>query len=169
MADLNANVLIVNIWQIEAWNTIQQYREELWTYSIAVMNLKKKKNYAVWKTLQDPKNMESMIPFVWGLKSNQTNVWPYTLEKQLPEMRYDCWVMETFNTLEGVWVSQIYSFVKTNQTVHLTWVHFYGCKLYFNFNMSFKKNFKIFFTLIWIIQCISWEAHAPFGYHWSRQ
>lgn len=34
----------------------------------------KKKEYAVWKTLQNPKNMDSTISFVWGSKSNQTNV-----------------------------------------------------------------------------------------------
>lgn len=56
-----------------------------------------------------------------------------------------CRVMEIFNTLEGVWVLQVYAFVKTNQIVHLIWVHFYGCKLYLNFNVLFKKNFKIFF------------------------
>lgn len=57
-------------------------------------------------------------------------------------------VMEIFNTLVDVWVSQVYALVKTNQTVHLMWVHFYGYKLYFNFNMFFKKNFKIFSTSI---------------------
>lgn len=76
-------------------------------------------------------------------------------------------VMEIFNTSVVVWVSQIYGCVKTNQMVYLIWVHFYGCKLYFNFNMSFKKNFKNLPTPKWIIQCTSWEAHAPFGYHWS--
>lgn len=53
-------------------------------------------------------------------------------------------VMEIFNTSVDVWVSQVYAFVKTNQTAPLMWVHFYGCKLYFNFNTFFKKNFKIF-------------------------
>lgn len=56
--------------------------------------------------------------------------------------------MEIFNALVDMWVSKVYAFVKTNQTVHLMWVHFYECKLYFNFNMFFKKNFKNFPTSI---------------------
>lgn len=83
-------------------------------------------------------------------------------------MRELCRVMEMFNTLVGVWVSQVYAFVKTNQTVHLVWVHFYGCKLYLNFNMFFKKNFKSFPTPVWLIQCTSWEAHTQLGCHRSR-
>lgn len=66
------------------------------------------------------------------------------------------------NTLVGVCVSQVYAFVKTNQT---TEVHFYGWKWCFNFNMSFKRHFKKLSKSRWIIQCKSWDAHAPFEYH----
>ena len=71
------------------------------------------------------KNMESLVLCVCGLKADQTNLWSYTLEKWLPEIgayltenehRELCWVMEILNTLAGVWVSQVYAFVKTNQS-----------------------------------------------------
>ena len=116
------------------------------------MNLKRMILCGEKKKKKQDKNTEPTVLFVWGLNPNKANygnrsqktvAWGEAyLEMGRREL---CRVMEIFNTLEGVWVLQVYAFVKTNQIVHLIWVHFYGCKLYLNFNVLFKKNFKSFF------------------------
>lgn len=103
-----------------------------------------------WRKNKRQKYRESTVLFVWGLnpnkadygnRSQKTEAKGRPIGKWAEESSAGWWDIQHLGRCVGL---QVYAFVKTNQIVHLIWVHFYGCKLYLNFNVLFKRTSKSF-------------------------
>ena len=85
-----------------------------------------------------------MIPFIQVLEQatliygDKKSEWwlPLTLGEIEKGHREILWVIKTFCVLRVVWVSQVYTFVKTHPIVHLKSMHFIFCELNLNIDIN---------------------------------